>query len=101
MSRRTSLRTPRQLSRSCTVPGRTAQPSIRPSVSTTAWRLRPLTPAFAGAGSSGPHHSRPDRSGGPPFGPFHALAVHDGGRGAGLLAGQLTGLLIEGVVQAT
>src|SRR5688572_5735377 len=38
-----ALRTPRQPSRSCTFPGRTAQPSIRPSVSTTAWRLRPLT----------------------------------------------------------
>src|SRR5215217_2250325 len=78
-----------------------AQPSIRPSVSTTAWCLRPLTPAFAGAGSSGPHRSPPGRSGGPPFGPFHALAVHDRGRGAGLLAGQLARLFVEGVVQAT
>src|SRR3954469_4405783 len=42
-SRRTWLKIPRQPSRSCTLPGRMAQPSIRPSVSTTAWRLRPLT----------------------------------------------------------
>src|SRR5215211_4459144 len=77
-----------------------AQPSIRPSVSTTAWRLRPLTPAFAGAGSSGPHRSPPGRSGGPPFGPFHALAVHDRRRGAGLLAGQLARLLVERVMKS-
>src|SRR5215211_5711281 len=76
-----------------------AQPSIRPSVSTTACRLRPLTPAFAGAGSSWLRHSPPDRSGAPPFSPFHALTVHDGCRGTGLLARQLTGLFVEGVVQ--
>src|ERR687890_47042 len=48
-----------------------------------------------------PHRSPPDRSGVPPFGPLHALAVHDGGRRAGLLAGPLVGLLVEGVMQAT
>ena len=68
-------------------------------MSTTACRLRPLTPAFAGAGSSWLHHSPPDRSGAPPFSPFHALAVHDGRRGAGLLAGQLAGLLVESMVE--
>src|SRR5215211_5581895 len=76
-----------------------AQPSIRPSVSTTACRLRPLTPAFAGAGSSWLRHSPPDRSGAPPFSPFHALTVHDGCRGTGLLAGQLAGLFVESMVQ--
>src|SRR5215207_9075072 len=76
-----------------------AQPSIRPSVSTTAWRLRPLTPAFAGAGSSWLRHSPPDRSGAPPFSPFHALTVHDRRRGVRLLAGQLAGLFVESMVQ--
>src|SRR3954453_20963182 len=47
-----------------------------------------------------PHHSPPGRSGAPPFSPFHALAGHDRGRGAGLLAGQLAGLLVESRVQA-
>src|SRR3954447_9249613 len=35
----------------------------------------------------------------PPFGSFHALAVHDRRRGAGLLAGQLAGLLVESMMQ--
>src|SRR4051795_7028185 len=34
-----------------------------------------------------------------PFGSFHALAVHDRGRGACVLAGQLTGLFVQGVVE--
>src|SRR4051812_16958182 len=48
---------------------------------------------------SWPHRSPPDRSGVPPFGSFHALAVHDGRRRTGLLADHLTGLFVESMVQ--
>src|SRR5882672_5233275 len=49
--------------------------SSKPSVSTSIWRFLPLT--FC------PHHSHADRCKPPFFGAFHALAIDNGGGGAG------------------
>ena len=70
----------------------------RPSVSTRAWRLRPLTffPAFPGSGFAGPRTGSPARPAG--LGSLDALAVDDRRRGAGLATGPLAVGHDQGVV---
>ncbi len=69
-------------------------------MSTRRWRFLPLTPAFAGAGSSCPHRSPPGRSRPPFFRAFHALAVDHAGARRGRAALEVAGHDIELVVQA-
>src|SRR5882672_1017788 len=66
--------------------------SSKPSVSTSIWRFLPLT--FC------PHHSHADRCKPPFFGAFHALAIDNGGGGAGFSFRLLAACDVERVMNA-